>query len=258
MVGIGGGVPSARNDIRLGDVVVGVPQGSHSGVLQYDLGKMAQGEAFETRSHLNKAPSLLRSAVQKFEARYHFDGVHLLDAVEKAAQKIEDGDYYRRPPITSDRLFRSSFTHPSSKPSLPCSQVCKGTSHLQARRARSGRPGDPFVHYGLIASGNQLVKNAVFRDKLAAAENILCFETEAAGLVDSFPSIVIRGICDYSDTHKIDEWQGFAAMMAAAYAADLLREVPSTTTARELQIREVLNTSRHPRIESASRRVRSF
>ncbi|RBQ86696.1 hypothetical protein VDGD_04466 [Verticillium dahliae] len=106
MVGIGGGVPSARNDIRLGAVVVGVPQGSHSAVLQYDLGKMAQGEAFETRSHLNKAPSLLRSAVQKLEARYHFDGVHLLDAVEKAAQKIEDGDYYRRPPITSDRLFR--------------------------------------------------------------------------------------------------------------------------------------------------------
>ncbi|KAM9879182.1 kinesin light chain protein [Verticillium dahliae] len=167
MVGIGGGVPSARNDIRLGAVVVGVPQGSHSAVLQYDLGKMAQGEAFETRSHLNKAPSLLRSAVQKLEARYHFDGVHLLDAVEKAAQKIEDGDYYRRPPITSDRLFRSSFTHPSSKPSLPCSQVCKGTSHLQARRARSGRPGDPFVHYGLIASGNLRISSALRRKRQA-------------------------------------------------------------------------------------------
>lgn len=46
---------------------------------------------------------------------------------------------------------------------------------------------------------------------------------EAAGLMDHFPCIVIRGICDYSDTHKNDTWQGYAAVAAAAYAKELLR-----------------------------------
>jgi nucleoside phosphorylase len=34
MVGIGGGVPSSENDIRLGDVVFSDPNESHGGVLQ--------------------------------------------------------------------------------------------------------------------------------------------------------------------------------------------------------------------------------
>ena len=40
--------------------------------------------------------------------------------------------------------------------------------------------------------------------------------------MNHFPCLVIRGICDYSDTHKNDEWQGYAAMTAAAFAKDLL------------------------------------
>jgi hypothetical protein len=41
---------------------------------------------------------------------------------------------------------------------------------------------------------------------------------EAAGLMDHFLCVVIRGICDYSDTHKNDILQGYAAATAAAYA----------------------------------------
>lgn len=44
MVGIGGGVPSQKNDIRLGDVVVSDPQTDGlSPVLQYGFGKQVQG-----------------------------------------------------------------------------------------------------------------------------------------------------------------------------------------------------------------------
>lgn len=39
LVGIGGGVPSPRHDIRLGDVVVSMPDGQYGGVVQYDLMK---------------------------------------------------------------------------------------------------------------------------------------------------------------------------------------------------------------------------
>ncbi|KAH6957582.1 hypothetical protein BKA56DRAFT_460849, partial [Ilyonectria sp. MPI-CAGE-AT-0026] len=57
---------------------------------------------------------------------------------------------------------------------------------------------NPTIHYGVIASGNQLIKDASVRDKLAAEEDILCFKIEAAGLMNHFPCLVIRGICDYS------------------------------------------------------------
>jgi hypothetical protein len=52
---------------------------------------------------------------------------------------------------------------------------------------------------------------------------------EAAGIMNHFPCLVIRGICDYSDSHKNKRWQGHAAMAAAAYAKDLLGEIHRTT-----------------------------
>ncbi|KAF3191749.1 hypothetical protein TWF225_000970 [Orbilia oligospora] len=83
------------------------------------------------------------------------------------------------------------------------------------------------------------MKNAIVRDKLAAENDILCFEMEAAGLMNQFPCLVIRGICDYSDSHKNKEWQGYAAMAAAAYAKDLLREVVPAKVDVEKRIAEV-------------------
>jgi nucleoside phosphorylase len=66
---------------------------------------------------------------------------------------------------------------------------------------------------------------------------------EAAGLMGYFPCLLIRGICDYSDSHKNKEWQGFAAMMAAAYAKDLLRQIPPSKVETEKPITEVLSSS---------------
>lgn len=94
-----------------------------------------------------------------------------------------------------------------------------------------------IVHYGTIASGNQVMKNAHERDKASAQlGGVLCFEMEAAGLMNTFPCLVIRGICDYSDTHKNDRWQPYAAGIAAAYAREVLSvikpiEVADTKTA---------------------------
>ncbi|KEQ66132.1 uncharacterized protein M437DRAFT_41738 [Aureobasidium melanogenum CBS 110374] len=45
---------------------------------------------------------------------------------------------------------------------------------------------------------------------------------KAAGLMNPLPCLVIRGICDYSDSHKNTEWQGFAAMTAANVVKALL------------------------------------
>lgn len=80
----------------------------------------------------------------------------------------------------------------------------------------------PVVHYGLVASGNQVMKHARTRDALARELGVLCFEMEASGLMDNFPCLVIRGICDYADSHKNKQWQEYAAAAAAAYAKELL------------------------------------
>jgi len=97
-------------------------------------------------------------------------------------------------------------------------ELCNGP--IFKRKRRSGN--HPRIHYGLIASGNQIIKSAQTRDDLAMKYNILCFEMEAAGIMNSIPCLVIRGICDYADSHKNKLWQEYAAATAAAYAKLLL------------------------------------
>ena len=50
----------------------------------------------------------------------------------------------------------------------------------------------------------------------------MCFEMEAAGLMNDFPCLVVRGICDYTDSHKNKKWQPYAAATAAACAKEIL------------------------------------
>jgi nucleoside phosphorylase len=75
------------------------------------------------------------------------------------------------------------------------------------------------------------MKDSETRDRLAERHGILCFETEAAGVLDGLPTLVIRGICDYSDSHKHKQWQGYAALTAAAYARVLLSGLPVSPNA---------------------------
>jgi nucleoside phosphorylase len=85
------------------------------------------------------------------------------------------------------------------------------------------------------------MKDALIRDKLSAEKGVLCFEMEAAGLMNHFPCLVIRGICDYSDTHKNKKWQGYAAMAAAAYAKDLLCRMARNKVEAENKISDILS-----------------
>ena len=122
---------------------------------------------------------------------------------------------YKHPGLNHDKLFKAEYAHESGHET--CEQ-CNGP--IIERRDRSGN--HPNIHYGLIASGNQVIKSALIRDELAMKHNILCFEMEAAGMMNSIPCLVIRGICDYADSHKNNFWQRYAAATAAAYAKLLL------------------------------------
>ncbi|KAF9880360.1 nacht and ankyrin domain protein [Colletotrichum karsti] len=98
---------------------------------------------------------------------------------------------------------------------------CDPTKEIQ-RSARLN--SHPVVHYGVIASGNIVVKDSLSRDAILdrLGPECICFEMEAAGLMDNFPCLVVRGICDYANNHKSDQWQNYAAATAAAYAKELL------------------------------------
>lgn len=80
----------------------------------------------------------------------------------------------------------------------------------------------PKIHYGHIVCADQVMKDDEIRDRLAKQFDALCFEMEAAGVVDSLPTLSIRGICDYADSHKNKYWQRYAAGVAAAYAKEWL------------------------------------
>lgn len=233
MVGIGGGAPSSENDVRLGDIVVGIPEGGHAGVLNYRFGKTIQGKGFERTGFMTAAPAPLRNAVNGLAAKYEVHGHRIYDDISEILERNRRlRKAYGRPDFATDRLFKSDFVNQGGefKPSA-----------LVVRSDRTERDDDPAIHYGLIASGDNLMKDAKMRDQFVEENNVLCFEMEAAGLVNHFPCLVIRGICDYSDSHKNDAWQGYAAMVAAAYAKDVLKRLPPQQVAQEQKITFILN-----------------
>ncbi|KAH8653955.1 nucleoside phosphorylase domain-containing protein [Tricladium varicosporioides] len=241
MVGIGGGAPSEKHDIRLGDIVVSAARDGEGGVFQYDFGKTIQGQAFQHTRFLNQPPTILRTALTGIQAQYRRKGHQLEEAIngilEKNARLRQE---YERPQPSTDRLFKAEITHDSRG----CAAFCaKNPLNLVSRRERTKNEDNLAIHYGLIASANQLMKDALVRDRLVAEMDVLCFEMEAAGLMNHFPCLVIRGICDYSDSHKNKEWQGYAAMAAAAYAKDLLCRIPPNKVEAEKKIGETLSDS---------------
>ncbi|QYS98805.1 hypothetical protein H0G86_005965 [Trichoderma simmonsii] len=223
MVGIGGGAPSKQHDIRLGDVVVSTPGDGNGGVFQYDFGKSIQAREFVETGFLDQPPEILRTALQALKSTYQLEGHTLVNDVGKVLQdKPRLKKTYCRPNI-ADRLHISTFIH--STPSEDCRLCGSNPYHVEWRDPRDEDEDDPAIHYGLIASGNRVMNDAQIRDKFAMEKGVLCFEMEAAGLMNRFPCLVIRGICDYSDSHKYDKWRGYAAIMAAAYTKDLLRHL---------------------------------
>jgi nucleoside phosphorylase len=224
MVGIGGGAPSHKHDIRLGDVVVSSPVGRTGGVVHYDFGKLVQDKKFEPTGSLNAPPTALLTALNNIRALHARNGHRIVESTAAMVQQNRRlRKRYEHPGAKNDRLYSANYVHVHSE--QPCCSVC-GDATLITRGPRSEDEDNPAIHYGLIASADKLMKDATIRDTLANEYDVLCFEMEAAGLMDNFPCLVIRGICDYSDTHKNDQWQGYAAATAAAYAKELLQAMP--------------------------------
>ncbi|OJJ42360.1 hypothetical protein ASPZODRAFT_147347 [Penicilliopsis zonata CBS 506.65] len=233
MVSIGGGAPSADNDIRLGDIVVGIPSNGQSGVIQYDYGKTIQGQSFQPTGFTHQPPTILRAAVHGLQARYELHGNQLDEAVNEVLKKRPRlREKYKRP--ESDRLYQSQVVHLEGDASNCAIDCGNDSKSLVLRTPRSQDDENPTIHYGLIASSNVILKDAIIRDEVAAEMGVLCFQMGAAGMMNGMPCLTICGIYNYSDSHKNREWQGYASMVAAAYAKDLLCQIsPQSVESQE-------------------------
>jgi nucleoside phosphorylase len=177
------------------------------------------------------------------EAESILEGHLLGQSIEEVLERHSRiRDKYSRPPAETDKLYKSDFVHKTSATSDKCKDNCSDAA-LKTREARDPKDDDPKANYGLKASANQLMKDANLRDQLIVEQGVLCFEMEAAGLMNHFPCIVIRGICGHSDSHKNDEWQGFAAMAAVAYAKNLLGYIPVSKIEKEDPLIKALHGS---------------
>ncbi|OJD33131.1 pfs domain-containing protein [Diplodia corticola] len=247
MVGIGAGVPGPGRDVRLGDVAVSMPEGVTGGVIQYDLGKDLADGSFERKGYLNAPPTALLSALGKIRGNHKRKGHRIQDLLAEMIEKNPimgesyDGEFaYTSPGEDVDRLFEESYVHPSSNPDCSACDKCN-----EVKRSRRNAARLPAIHYGTIASGNKVVKSAVKRRAVSAdaGQACVCIEMEAAGLMNSFPCLVIRGICDYADSHKNDAWHNYAAATAAAYARELLEVIDAADVAKTPKAAETVKAA---------------
>jgi nucleoside phosphorylase len=180
MVGIGGGVPSAGADVRLGDVVASQPDDTFAGVIQYDMGKMTPS-GFKRIGSLNSPPHVLLSAVTKVRAKE----LRGRSQLSRHISRLESIAKFQRANAGPDLLFKAAYNHERGDTCDQCS--------VEGRQPRPERESgaEVTVHYGTIASGNQVMKDAAERDRVSAElGGVLCFEMEAAGLMNDFPCLV--------------------------------------------------------------------
>lgn len=223
LVGIAGGIPDKNIDIRLGDIVIG----TH--ICKYDSGKWVDGE-LQVRPALKEAPQGLQDAIPMFQALPQ----------QKQSQLLEDELMNMR---KSDSISGTQWIYPDAEnvqdvlfePGYACSSPSQEACSCDQRKTveRGNRQSmSPKVHYGLIASGDQVMKDDKRRDKLKDdfrnifKMDVLAVEMEAAGLAD-LGYMVFRGICDYADSHKNKKWQEYAAGSAAACFKTFLDRLPT-------------------------------
>jgi nucleoside phosphorylase len=217
LVGIGGGIPGEdEDDIRLGDVVVSKPTATFGGVVQFDRGKIHPNGQFERTGTLKKPPTVLMANVQRLEAQHRRMGNQISKYLSEMLERFPNmEEEYHYPGMEHDQLFEATYNHKGGK---SCQQCDWSKAVERAPRKNSALR----IHYGTIGSTNEVIKDGETRDKLRMDLGILCVEMEAASLMDEFSCLVIRGICDYADSHKNKSWQPYATTTAAAYAKELL------------------------------------
>jgi nucleoside phosphorylase len=235
VVGIAGGVPcygpaGAASEIVLGDVVISSPRGNHGGVVQYDRGAWEGQGRLNFRGHTNGVPGYLMAAVNDFRAE-GWSKTNISEVLKQMRLKLDEKRQrqYDDPGPSRDRLFKDSYEHKGTEFD-DCRECCDADYTISRSVRGDGATrlmDEPAVHFGNIASSNQLQISATERNRIRKEHDVVCFEMEAAGVMQEYLCVVVRGICDYADSHKNKGWQNYAAATAAACAKGLLSKIPA-------------------------------
>lgn len=244
LVGICGGIPHIEgHDTLLGDVVVSTT------IMQYDNGRQYPGQFVPRRNiedSLGRANSDIRGLLQGCQTHHAMKWLqrkaskYLRDLQDAAIKKQYPADY-RYPGMSQNTLYPPTYIHKhrdtcalcatdafcESASKALCGETKCDSSEIVARdRVLENNIFSPEIFIGWVGSGNTVMKSGEDRDRIAAENNIIAFEMEGAGAWDEVPSIVVKGISDYADSHKNKEWQNFAAATSACVAKAILRRYP--------------------------------
>jgi nucleoside phosphorylase len=217
LVGVAAGLPNHLQrpplDIRLGDILVGLPVGNSAGLIGYDLGKETEHDGFQLLHdghELAKTETVVRSAISSIKLKGPNDADAFLPFYMTIRHKNHTNGTFIDPGQDYDQLYQCDND---------------GIEHL-VKRERRPDTCRTRVWYGPIGSGEKLMKNAQKRNELRDKYNIIGLEMEAAGTMNQIPVGVIRGVCDYGDEHKNKEWQPYAkAVLTEILPKDSRREL---------------------------------
>ncbi|RSL57464.1 hypothetical protein CEP54_008277 [Fusarium duplospermum] len=256
LVGVCGAAPrNGDEEILLGDVVIS------SSVIEYDFGRQYPDKFVrkDTLPDSHGRPNKdIRSLLVTLETDRGLDrleqgSISFLQKLQAAVSKTKHRGKYGYPGTSEDTLFETTHRHKHhGLTSCACRDcfndsdpVCEKAINLACvdlgcnngpvvdrerlrAKQRAERDGEsiaqhPAVHIGLVASGDKVMKSASERDRLSKEEGVIAFDMEGAGVWDELPCIIIKGVCDYADSHKNKKWQRFAAATAASTTKALLK-----------------------------------
>ncbi|KAI0813924.1 hypothetical protein GGR55DRAFT_486965 [Xylaria sp. FL0064] len=250
VVGICGAVPFDRHsgEVVLGDVIIS------DRLVVYDFGRQFPDRFIrkkETHDSARKPPEEIRNFLSKIKVRMRQTILHNRTGLHLEAL-IKSG-YPPYPGVNEDRLFEPSYRHRHQRPSgcahcasseplngsvcdiariLTCDVLGCDLQKLVGRQRHTlitsgAKTWLPMIHFGAYASGDRVMKSGEHRDEIANREEVIGFEMEGAGVWEIFPCIIIKGVCDYADSHKNKKWQDYAAVTAAACLKAFLEVWPT-------------------------------
>lgn len=254
LVGVCGGVPfsPSKEEIILGDVVIS------SGIVEYDFGRQ-NPDGFRRKIDSTEALGRPSPKIRSFLAALKGKATRS-ELQEQTSQHLQSlqtrPNGWQRPANEQDVLFEPSYRHKhyNASQQAPCiclschsnkDPVCDQSSKSDCitvgcagrvihRDRLSAGIADSSIHIGKYASGDTVLKFGEHRDNVSSAEGVIAFEMEGAGVWDNVPCIIIKGVCDYADSHKNKIWQPYAAAAAASASKAFLQRWPAAPQQRKL------------------------
>lgn len=227
LVGVGGGAPTVENDVRLGDVVVSERTKHNQAIVQLNAHTLREVSG---RSYFRPPSQLLLRAAHALNEENQKGtetnalGARLISQINDIVKRNPNMKSLQRP-ASPDQLFESDYHHTDRNRSCP---ECQCDETRARDRPRRSTPEFPKIHAGPMASLDEVLRDASKRDQVAKQKEVLCFEMEVGGLrgETEVEWLGVRGISDYSDSHKSKGWQDHAAAVAAQYSKEVLKMVP--------------------------------